>query len=55
MIYAMVGGDFALGNAIKGLRRMYLDSKEWSIAKYNRERRKLAELQELRRKDKELR
>ena len=23
----MVGGDFALGNAIKGLRRMYLDSK----------------------------
>ena len=27
VIYAMVGGDFALGNAIKGLRRMYLDSK----------------------------
>ena len=27
VIYAMVGGDFALGNALKGLRRMYLDSK----------------------------
>lgn len=31
------------------------DSKEWSIAKYNRERRKLAELQELKRKEKEFR
>ena len=27
VIYALVGGDFALGNALKGLRRMYLDSK----------------------------
>ena len=27
VIYAMVGGDFALGNALKALRRMYLDSK----------------------------
>lgn len=27
VIYAMVGGDFALGNAIKAVRRMYLDSK----------------------------
>ena len=27
VIYAMVGGDFALGNALKGLRRIYLDSK----------------------------
>lgn len=26
VIYAMVGGDFALGNAIKAIRRMYLDS-----------------------------
>jgi hypothetical protein len=26
IIYAMVGGDFALGNAIKAIRRMYLDS-----------------------------
>ena len=26
VIYAMVGGDFALGNALKALRRMYLDS-----------------------------
>ena len=27
VIYAMVGGDFALGNALKALRRMYLDSE----------------------------
>lgn len=27
VIYAMVGGDFALGNAMKALRRIYLDSK----------------------------
>lgn len=27
IIYAMVGGDFALGNVIKACRRMYLDSK----------------------------
>lgn len=27
VIYAMVGGDFALGNALKALRRMYLDSQ----------------------------
>ncbi len=27
VIYAMVGGDFALGNTMKALRRMYLDSK----------------------------
>ena len=27
VIYAIVGGDFALGNALKALRRMYLDSK----------------------------
>ena len=27
VIYAMVGGDFALGNVLKALRRMYLDSK----------------------------
>jgi len=27
VIYAMVGGDFALGNSIKAIRRMYLDSK----------------------------
>lgn len=31
------------------------DTKEWSITKYNKERRKLAELQELRRKENELR
>lgn len=27
VIYAMVGGDFALGNVLKAARRMYLDSK----------------------------
>jgi len=27
VIYAMVGGDFALGNVIKACRRMYLDSQ----------------------------
>ena len=27
IIYAMVGGDFALGNVLKATRRMYLDSK----------------------------
>ena len=27
VIYAMVGGDFALGNVVKALRRMYLDSQ----------------------------
>ena len=27
IIYAMVGGDFALGNVLKAARRMYLDSK----------------------------
>lgn len=27
VIYAMVGGDFTLGNILKACRRMYLDSK----------------------------
>ena len=27
VIYAMVGGDFILGNILKACRRMYLDSK----------------------------
>ena len=27
MIYALVGGDFILGNILKACRRMYLDSK----------------------------